>query len=151
MELFYAECLDRFEALHNEIKKAIKGLDTEALDWVPAGETNSINVLVVHLTGAERFWAAEIALGKSSDRNRPEEFEAKGLTEDELVSLLDKTLAEIETAFRRLKLFDLDEIHHSAQHNQDVTAAWAILHALEHTAVHVGHIQLTAQLYSLYK
>ena len=146
MEFFYAECLDRFTALHNEIKKSIKGLDPEALDWVPAGETNSINVLVVHLASAEKFWAAEIALGLTSDRNRPEEFKTAGLSEEALVSVLDDTLVELETAFRQLKLFDLDKIRHSAQHKLDVTTAWAILHALEHTAQHVGHIQLTVQL-----
>ena len=147
MERFYEECLDRFRALHDSVKKAIEDLDEDALDWVPAGETNSINVLVVHLAAAEKFWASEIALGKSSDRNRPDEFEVKGLTKADLATRLDETLAEIKSAFWQLKLFDLDKVHHSAQHNLDVTAAWAILHALEHTALHVGHIQLTAQLY----
>ena len=148
MERFYEECLDRFRALHDGIKKAIEVLEEDALDWVPAGETNSINVLVVHLAAAEKFWAAEIALGKASDRNRPEEFEVKGLTKEDLFTRLDETLDEIKSAFWQLKLFDLDIVRHSAQHNMDVTTAWAILHALEHTAIHVGHIQLTAQLYS---
>jgi hypothetical protein len=148
MERFYEECLDRFSALHEGIKKAIDVLDGDALDWVPAGETNSINILVVHLTAAEKFWAAEIALGKTSDRRRLDEFEVKGLTKADLFTRLDETLEDLKSAFWQLKLFDLDKVRHSAQHNLDVTTAWAILHALEHTAIHVGHIQLTAQLYS---
>lgn len=31
--------------------------------------------------------------------------------------------------------------------NQEYTAAWAILHALEHTALHTGQIQLARQLW----
>lgn len=151
METFYAECLERFTALHNEIKKSLDGLDTEALDWTPVGDTNSINVLVVHLTAAEEFWAAVIPLGSTSDRNRPDEFEAKGLTAGQLTARLDDALAKIESAFGQLTVADLDKMCHSAQHNLDVTAAWAILHALEHTAQHVGHIQLTAQLVRGYK
>ena len=118
-----------------------------ALDWVPAGNTNSINVLVTHLAAAERFWAADIALGESSDRVRDEEFEADGMTEPQLAQLLDDTLEVIREAFERLTLSDLEQIRHSAQHNMDVTTGWAILHALEHTAQHVGHIQLTVQLW----
>lgn len=147
MEQFYADCYDRFTTLHNEIKKAIEDIGEEALDWVPAGNTNSINVLVTHLTKAEKFWAAEIATGQSSDRVRAEEFEAAGLNEVQLVSLLDETLHTLQEAFEHLTLGDLHTMRHSVQHDMDVTTGWAILHALEHTAQHVGHIQLTVQLW----
>lgn len=30
---------------------------------------------------------------------------------------------------------------------ETVTGRWAVLHALEHTALHLGHLQLTAQLW----
>jgi len=30
-----------------------------------------------------------------------------------------------------------------------VGVAWAILHALEHTGIHLGHIQVTQQLWQL--
>lgn len=148
MERFYEECLDRFRSLHEAVKKSIEVLDEEELDWVPAGDANSINVLVVHLTSAEKFWAADIALGNTSDRNRLDEFEVQGLKKADLFTRLDETLDDLKSAFWQLKLFDLDQVRHSAQHNLNVTTAWAILHALEHTAIHVGHIQLTAQLCS---
>jgi len=147
MELFYADCYERFTFLHNEVKKAIEGLSVEALDWVPAGNSNSINVLVTHLCGAERFWAVDIAPGGTSDRVREEEFKAEGLNEIDLANLLDETLRAINDAFETLTLGSLQTMVHSNQHDMDVTAGWAILHALEHTAQHVGHIQLTVQLW----
>jgi hypothetical protein len=33
------------------------------------------------------------------------------------------------------------------RHGNQVSVAWALLHALEHAATHVGHIQLTVQLW----
>ena len=92
MEKFYTDCLERFTTLHKEIKSALDGLPAEALDWYPAEETNSINVLVVHLASAERFWAADVPLGQDSERVRAEEFKTAGLTADELYTHLDDTL-----------------------------------------------------------
>ncbi|MBN2043428.1 MAG: DinB family protein [Anaerolineales bacterium] len=147
MEQFYADCYERFTDLHKEIKSAIEGLSTEALDWVPAGNANSITVLITHLTAAEKFWAADIATGQTSDRVRAEEFEAAKLTEGQLVSMLDETLQSLQEAFERLSLADLHTMRQSTQHDMTVTSGWAILHALEHAAQHVGHIQLTVQLW----
>ena len=147
MELFYADCYNRFTEMHKEIKKAIEGLGPEALDWIPARNTNSINVVVTHLTESEKFWAADIATGQTSDRVRDEEFEAANLSEAQLVSMLDETLQTLREAFERLSLGDLHTMRHSAQNDMDITTGWAILHALEHTAQHVGHIQLTVQLW----
>ncbi|MGD2028271.1 MAG: DinB family protein [Anaerolineales bacterium] len=147
MEQFYVDCYERFSALHREIKKSIEGLSVEALDWVPAGNTNSINVLVVHLTGAERFWAVDVPTGQSSDRVREEEFEVQGLTGHDLITILDETLADLQAAFDQLTLSDLVQMRQPVGRDMNVTAGWAILHALEHTAQHVGHIQLTVQLW----
>ena len=145
MEQFFQDLLQRFDALHGEIKKSIHGLSTEALDWVPAGETNSINVLVTHLAAAEKFWAVDIPLGKASDRERPKEFLVSGLQESELIQILDSSFEELNLAFEKMMVADLSQIRHSKPHQMDVSAGWAILHALEHTAIHVGHIQLTKQ------
>ena len=147
MEQFYADCYERFVSLHNEIKKAIEGLSVEALDWIPAGNTNSINVLVSHLCGSERYWAAEIATGSPSDRVREQEFKAEGLNEIDLVNLLDATQRVINDAFEQLTLSDLEVMRYAEQNDMNITTAWAILHALEHSAGHVGHIQLTVQLW----
>lgn len=149
METFFRDVLNRFGTLHEDVKHAISGLSVDALDWTPSGETNSINVLVTHLAAAEKFWAVDIALGKDSDRERPKEFLVRGLSEQDLIETLDSAMQTLELAFEGLKLTDLEQIRHSKQHQMDVSAGWAVLHALEHTAIHVGHIQLTVQLWNI--
>ena len=147
MEQYFADCYDRFSELHKEIKKSIEGLSVDALDWVPAGNTNSVNVLVTHLTGAEQFWAVDVAGNQSSDRVREEEFEAQGLTEHELVTRLDETLGAIQAAFESYSFGQLQDPRNVEQREMSVTMGWAILHALDHAALHLGHIQLTVQLW----
>lgn len=147
MEQYFADCYEHFSSLHKEIKKSISGLSVEALDWVPAGNTNSINVLVVHLTEAEKFWAVSVAGNQPSDRVRDEEFEAQGLSEHELVERLDETLSAIQHAFESFTFQELQDLRTSEERDMTVTMGWAILHALEHSAMHIGHIQMTVQLW----
>ena len=140
----YLECLS---ALHEDIKQNIKDLPTEALDWTPTPEMNSINVLVTHLTGAERYLIGDLVTGIPSGRDRPAEFQARGLSYVELQAKLDETLEHIQSMLEPLDLPDLQEKRYSPTHERSFTAGWALLHALEHTAVHLGHIQLTSQLW----
>ncbi len=68
MPTFCDDLFDRFHELHTDILHAIDGLPAEALDWVAGEDMNSINVLVVHLTGAERYWIGAVALGEPTTR-----------------------------------------------------------------------------------
>ena len=68
MESFFLDYLDRLEALHSEVEKALEGLPQAGLDWSPGKGMNSIAVLIVHLTGAERYWVGDVASGDPSGR-----------------------------------------------------------------------------------
>ena len=73
MERFFEEYVGRLQSLHDEIKHALEGVAQEALDWAPGPEMNSLAVLVVHLSGAERFWIGDVAAAEPSGRNREAE------------------------------------------------------------------------------
>jgi uncharacterized damage-inducible protein DinB len=146
MILFYEELFDRFHELHQEVEKALATLSPDALDWKPAEGMNSISVLLMHLTGAERFLIGDIVMGESSNRDREAEFSAGGLTREDLLQRLRETEAYIKGAFERLSLPDLETERLHPRHGKQVSVAWAILHALEHAGIHVGHIELTVQL-----
>lgn len=147
MEQYFFDCYERFSNVHKEIKNSIAGLSVEALDWVPAGNTNSISVLVVHLLEAEEFWAVSVAGNQPSSRVRDEEFAVSELSEHDLVVKLDETLNEIQTAFESYSFNDLQQLRTPEERDMTVTMGWAILHALEHSALHLGHIQITVQLW----
>jgi uncharacterized damage-inducible protein DinB len=147
MSTFFEDLLDRFHELHADIAKSLEGLPVEALDWKPGPETNSINVLVVHLTGAERYWIEAVALGEPTERVRDEEFLAHGLS---AVDLKERLAAEDDftrRALARFNLPDLEESRKSPRNEKTFNVGWCLAHALEHSALHLGQIQLTRQLW----
>ena len=79
MRKYYEGYLEHMKALHAEAIKALESLPAEALDWVPGPEMNSISVLIMHFTGAERYWVGDVVRGDPSFRNREAEFQTKGL------------------------------------------------------------------------
>jgi len=147
MTPFFADLFDRFHELFTDIQKALEGLPQEALDWQPASDMNSICVLIVHLTGAARYWVGDVAMGDPSNRNREAEFHARGLDANDLKQRLQDTEAYLQSTFEKLKLQDLEALRSSSRDGRKFTVAWAMTHTLEHTAIHLGHIQIMRQLW----
>jgi uncharacterized damage-inducible protein DinB len=139
--------LDRLNGLHAEIAHAIEGLPQAALDWVPGAEMNSLGVLVVHLTGAERYWIGDVAVGDPSGRDRNAEFRTSGMDGAVLKQRLDDSLAYIRSVLDRLTSTELEAMRTSPRDGREFTVAWCLAHALEHTALHLGHIQIIRQLW----
>jgi uncharacterized damage-inducible protein DinB len=143
---FFDELYDRFRELHADIKKSIENIPEAALDWSPGPEMNSIAVLVVHLAGAERYWVG-VALNEAPARDREAEFKARGLRAVDLKAEIDSADDYAHASLARLSLADLEVVHLSPRNGKSFTTGWCLAHALEHTALHSGHIQLTRQLW----
>jgi len=147
MHSIYADYLDRLDELHKEIIRAIDGLPQEALDWVPGFNMNSLGVLIVHLTGAECYWLGNVVGQDLSDRDRDGEFLARELDEITLKERLSDSMAYARDLLATLTREDLDSNRTSPRDGRTFTVAWSLFHALEHTAIHVGHSQMVRQLW----
>ena len=88
-----------------------------------------------------------MALGEPSGRIRDSEFQVSGITQDELTTKVNAATEYARYAVSSLTLEDLDTERISPRDGRSTTVAWGLLHALEHTAIHVGHIQITRQLW----
>ena len=141
----YLKCL---EVLHTDMQRIIAGLPLAALDWSPGPEMNSLVVLATHVAGSERFWVGEVAGGDPANRNRSAEFQTHGLDEVALLSRLDASLAHTRATLEKLTLPDL-EMRRPGMDRDEVTAAWALFHNLQHIGTHLGQMQLTRQLWDL--
>ena len=144
---FFADYFQRLQELHQSIQWSIAGLPQTALDWVPGEEMNSLNVLVVHLCGAERYWIGDVVGQSPSDRVRESEFQQHGWEATRLEKLLQETLAHTRSVLEKLSLQDLETQRTSSRDGHDYSVGWALAHALEHTALHTGHIQITRDLW----
>ena len=147
MEKIFEELLNSLETCHNDILSSLQGLPPEALDWSPGPAMNSLTVLVFHLSGSERYWIGDVAMGEFSGRNREAEFAARGVEPEVLRKRLDDSLDYARGALERLTLQHLGQERIAPSGGRKVTVAWALLHALDHASVHLGHIQLTRQLW----
>jgi uncharacterized damage-inducible protein DinB len=144
----YAEIIERLRLLHNEMKQAIEGLPQEAIDWVPGPDINSLSVLVMHTAGAERYWIGDVIGRDDSGRVREAEFQVKGINAETLEDHLDKVLSHSQSVLAELNFDDLESNRTSSRDGRKVTIAWSLAHALEHTALHLGHMQIIRQLWA---
>lgn len=139
--------LERLEDLHAGVSEAIAGLPPEGLDWAPGPGMNSPAVIVAHLAGAERYWIGDVVAGDPSHRVREDEFRVRGRTADELTLLLERALDHSRAVLAGLSLADLEAVRRSPRDGRTFTVAWCLAHALEHAALHLGHLQVTRQLW----
>jgi len=129
------------------MRAAIDGASAEALNRRPAGDdSNPIAVLAVHALSSTRWWLST-ALGQPvPERDRPSEFLTTVASADELLGLFDPIAADCRALLSTDVAFDPGAIRDDPRDGDRVTAAWALIHAVEHLREHVGHVELTRQL-----
>lgn len=151
MQPFYTDYLNNLEELHEDILQNISDLPHEAFDWRPFKGGNSLSVLIVHLVGAERYWFSDFVAGVPSGRDRESEFKVKNLKLEELSLRLQESRSFGAQVLDNLNLDDLAKKRMSLRSDHEVSVAWALEHTLKHTAIHLGHIQITRQLWDIHK
>ncbi len=149
MEKYFEALLDRFDELHRSVEQALDELPPEAIDWVPAPEMNSLAVIITHMSGSERYWIGDVVLGDLSFRDRSAEFRVQGVDAAALKKRLADVSAYEKSAFEQMHVSELGQDRIAPSNGRTVSVAWALNHALEHTAVHVGHIQILKQMWQL--
>ncbi len=132
------------DLLHADIFTAVESLGDEEINAVHPPLTNTIGILLRHIAGSERYWIGEVAGGRVMHRDRPAEFVREQLRKAPLVDDLRQAHAEARDLLQRLAGADLlSEIEVELRGSRRrATRAWAIMHSLQHTAYHLGQIQL---------
>ena len=141
---FFADYLERLVDLQNRLHRDVRDLPTAAMDWSPGAKMNSVAVLLAHITGVLHE-GIDLALDEPPNRVRAQEFQTHGVLSAEMLQRLDATIDYARDALPRLDLAELAK----ARTDEDgpITCGWALLHALEHAYLHLGHLQLTCQLW----
>ena len=84
---------------------------------------------------------------RASGRVRAQEFETHGLDTAALLGRLRAAVDESRDVLATLDPARLGEVRTAGMFNEQRTVAFALLHGLEHTAIHTGHLQMTRQLW----
>lgn len=150
----FAEAVDTYlKELSQEALEQLEGVpDRDLNEWRPALGLQDINTfygLSTHLIAAGEYWLLHAAANKPTNRNRPAEFVATGTLaalKERFTSWLSESSAYLET----LTDADLERIFERVESGETLrwTVARCILHAVEHTATHVGHLQIQRQIWN---
>jgi len=139
-----------FTDMHGQIESLINGLPLEAFNWRPIEDsnddaTNSLGVLLMHITGAEQYWIVELLGQQPIDRDREAEFVTTVTNLADLRARLQKTDQLVREVLTTVDPARLEEQVQLREHQ--LTLRWGVIHMIEHTAQHLGHMQLTVQLW----
>jgi hypothetical protein len=141
---FFADYLERLEGLQHRLHTDVRDLPAQAMDWSPGPEMNSVAVLLAHIAGVLRE-GIDIALDDPPSRVREQEFQTRGVLSAEMLRRLDAVIDYARSALPRLGLTDLSK--ERTDEDDTITCGWALLHALEHAYLHLGHLQVTCQMW----
>ena len=102
MLLMLEDYLTLLKALHDQLGRTIEGLPVAALDWSPGPDMNSLNVLIAHTAGAERYLIGDVVGRDPSGRDRDAEFRARGLDAATLSARLGAALEHSRAVLEHL-------------------------------------------------
>jgi hypothetical protein len=134
-----------------DLAGVVAGLPAGALDWRPAGpETNSIAVLATHAMSSTRLWL-HFAVGLSlPTRDRAAEFAVTGTDPAALADLIDRLAADCLAALDTVDVVDWNTARpwtRASGEVVDLTAAYALMHAVEHLRGHVDQASLVRHVW----
>ena len=136
------------------LREVIAGLPVEALDWVPAPHANSITVLTSHALPSNTYWMQAGSGQRPShaayvSNFRNQAFDAKSLSESDLVSLIERAERDAEAALRQGTVEHLAD-HFTLDDEPDeppVSGATCLVHGASHLREHVGQAALMRDLW----
>jgi hypothetical protein len=134
--------------VHQQLRDELDGLDDQGLNWVPASGANSVATIITHLVGSEAETLRAIA-GVECDRDRDAEFTGTWLTMREVLAQLDGAddlIVELEPSIEPRRLVELLPLPTLPREVRRPGLTWLVGN-YGHAREHVGHVQLTKQLY----
>jgi uncharacterized damage-inducible protein DinB len=137
---------ERLDEIRRQARDAVQDLDEQGLNFLPLeNDASSPAVIIHHMAGVERFWLRQIIGGVDIGRHRPDEFIARAMNVAELENLLAETGQVTWEVLDSLAADQLNETRDARGESRSVV--WCLLAAMDHLSSHVGHLQLTRQLY----
>ncbi|QPQ36134.1 DUF1572 family protein [Lysinibacillus sp. JNUCC-52] len=139
-ETYLHVVLERFKSVKADGDKTIAQLDIEQLHWAFNEESNSIAVIVKHVSGnmISRWTDFLLTDGEKTTRNRDDEFIDSIDTKKELIAIWEKGWQVFLNALQSLTTEDL--LANVTIRGQQHTVIDAIERQMAHYASHVGQI-----------
>lgn len=140
MKEFLTSTRKLFQHYKSMAEKAIAQLDDEQLNWRPNDSSNSIAIIVHHLSGNMLSRSTDFLTsdGEKPWRDRDAEFETGYTSRTEMMAAWEKGWTVVFGAVDSVKPEDLDKIIYIR--NEGQTVVEALQRQLAHYASHIGQI-----------
>ena len=127
-------------------EKAVDQLNEEQLRTVHAADSNSIAVIMKHMSGnlISRFTDFLTTDGEKEWRNRDGEFEEDAASKEEILAYWNKGFNVLKNSLESLNDEDLDKTVYIR--NEALTVMQALFRSLTHYASHAGQIVVLAKM-----
>ena len=137
--LFTNAVVRRFDQFSGRISECLHRLSEEQVWAKGSTNENAVGNLVMHLTGNVRQWILSGVGGEPDHRVRDLEFDTTGgLSKTELFARLEEAVKQACLIIQALKSNDL--AGRRTIQGYEVTVLEAVLHVIEHYALHTGQI-----------
>jgi uncharacterized damage-inducible protein DinB len=143
----------QIRSILNRVCSSLDALSEAQLNWHPStAGANSVYAIAAHTLGNARAWVLGIACGQPMGRDRPAEFRASGRDAAALLADAATLSKEIEAALSALAPSDLDRrlvppaVLWGEGEPQEILVRDALVHVIEHAALHLGQLQITRDL-----
>ncbi len=152
-----------FDEKYEELAQLLADLPAEALLWRPfeespwQGPSSTLGLIIAHSVSSAVYLLrrAEYAMGRcewadvDGDEGQ-EEFGPANHDPAYLQARIQRTQAYVHQLLDSLSAVDLEQSRaHPKRTNRIFSARYDIIHAFEHMSQHIGHGQLTRQLWAL--
>lgn len=145
-----SQIADLLERLARDAMAQFEGIAHDDLNRpLTLPESNTLFALATHLVGSGEYWTLGRVGKREIPRERSAEFYATGYVED-LLNRYERWIQDIHALLDTFPDERLDEpvepmVSHSAIKSTTYNIRECLFHAVEHSALHLGHIQLTRQ------
>jgi hypothetical protein len=138
----------------DSVLSVVSGLDEKAWHtsvvpsgWTPAG-------FVEHLGSMERHWFQQVIAGREDvlpwDEGRPPYDPVAAFTCDrsaaEILGYYQEQCARSDEVLAQVALSDRPRGRHGDPDNEPPSVLWVVLHVIEETAAHSGHLEIAREL-----
>lgn len=148
MDAEVRDLLAEIERKRDTTRKLVQRAGDRGVAWQPpVPETNSVAVIVTHMCGSESQWVHGYVGGQKVVRDRDAEFQKPASTVAALNALIDRAAAATAQVLEKETSQSLGRPVTTHSPAMAKTARDCVLHSISHQAVHVGHLEMTLQLW----
>jgi len=145
MDSTVAVVVDLYKSVHQQLRGIVENLDSNELNWSPGPEMNSVSVLVTHTLGSELDTLLFVR-DLTGSRDRDSEFRVESASADKLLAAIDRADSVLDEHGGGITRDELEATRTRPGRDPQVGLNW-LINNYGHAREHLGHLNLTRQLY----